>query len=211
MARKRLSDLLREEANKSEESEAGQSTADTTGSRRKPSTSSRQKKPGSSQSTSRKTATVTEKSSTTPASSETTVNIDDLRDDLKEVQEQAQQQQVVFQQQLDELQTELDKQIALNRSLKADLDKFEGLKAELEQAKKVALQLAEENTRMGQELKALKSQPAPTAQPASTVLTKTQAAKEVLHERQARALAHPIFPTELLPGQLSNQDLGWVD
>ncbi|MGA7937761.1 MAG: hypothetical protein WCA35_29705, partial [Kovacikia sp.] len=145
----------------------------------------------------------------------------DATDALKAAQEQALQQEAAFQKKIAELQTELDQQIALTRSLKADVEKIGPLKAELDQVKKVALQLAEENTRLSQELKTSQTQKMPAvsnsglatkeARQVPAVSSSGLATKESMRRQQARALAHPIFPTDPLPGQISDQDLGWVD
>lgn len=51
--------------------------------------------------------------------------------------------------------------------------------------------------------------PPPTAKPELTAKPLTQ--QEVLRRRQADSLAHPMFPTGKSPGQFTEQDLGWVD
>jgi predicted RNase H-like nuclease (RuvC/YqgF family) len=215
MARKRLSDLLREEANKPEESETDIPTAADAG-RRTNSRSVKQEGAAAPASASKTAAAKRSASTAQKAQAESEA--------LKAVQERAQQQEAAFQQQIADLQAELDQQIALTRSLKADLEKIEPLKAELEQAKKVALQIAEENTRLNQALKAAQEQKVPaasqkvsaTSQPATSQKVPTAsstglATRESIQRQQARSLAHPIFPTDPLPGQISDQDLGWVD
>jgi chromosome segregation ATPase len=49
----------------------------------------------------------------------------------------------------------------------------------------------------------------PTAKPELAAKPLTQ--QEVLRRRQADSLAHPMFPAGKAPGQFTEQDLGWVD
>lgn len=221
MARKRLSDLLREEAQKPSESEDGASSQEANG-RRKSTTSSRSRKqPGESVAKSKPV----EPTESTPVP-ETGVEMRQVKDAL----ERSQQRETSLKQEIAELQNTLGNQESLVKSLKSDLAKVEALKTELEAAKKTALQLAEENTRLRQALEASKPQPAPTPQPApipqpspsqpnpakaatpsSSEASAALTQKEIIIKRQTESLAHPIFPVGKSPGQLSDQDLGWVD
>jgi len=115
------------------------------------------------------------------------------------------------------VQADLEQQKALVCTLKTDLEKTVSLKAELERATAMALQLAEGNARLTQELEALKqpaaTQPAQRSPDSNAALTTKTASttKEAMQRRQAQMLAHPIFPSGALPSQLSNPDMGWVD
>lgn len=136
----------------------------------------------------------------------------------------------------DQLETEMNAQAAevkqLQSSLQTAAQKTKQLEAELTEAKQAALHLAEANSKLAQELEALKppakapakpsaETPAktlakptgqPTAKPASPPATQPAplATADSFRQRQERSLAHPIFPSKL-PGQLTEQDLGWVD
>ncbi|HEY9615750.1 MAG TPA: hypothetical protein V6C64_02845 [Microcoleaceae cyanobacterium] len=131
----------------------------------------------------------------------------------------------------DQLETEMNAQAAeikqLQSSLKTTEQKAKQLDAELTEAKQAALQLAEANSKLTQALEASKqsakpaaklaAQPAakPAAQPvARPVSPATQPAPltpaDSFRQLQERSLAHPIFPNKV-PGQLTEQDLGWVD
>lgn len=202
MARKRLSDLLREEAQKSTDGEA-EGASGTSNGKRRSTAAARSRKPAEQP----------------PAPSKPVESAEANRsgreeelDELKAALERSQARETTLQQELATLQSALDTQEALAKTLKSDLAKVDSLKIELEQAKKAALQLAEENTKLREELHSVHTpQPradisTPTAEP-STALVQ----REILVKRQAESLNHPIFPSGDSPGRLSDQDLGWVD
>lgn len=205
MARKRLSDLLREEAQKPAEERDTASSEEVDGERRSTPSSRSRKQAGASTAKSKPTEPVE-----TPTTSETGEELGQVKDAL----ERSQQRETSLKQEVTELQNLLGKQEALVKSLKSDLAKIEGLKTELEQAKKAALQLAEENTRLRQESEDSQSQPEPekvVAPPPSPEASSTLTQKEMIIKRQTESLAHPVFPVGKSPGYLSDQDLGWVD
>jgi DNA repair exonuclease SbcCD ATPase subunit len=202
MARKRLSDLLREEAQKSTDSEAEGASAIDNG-KRKSTAVARSRK------SAKQPPTQVEPVEFTATSGS---GKEEELDELKVALERSQARETTLKQELAALQTALDTQEALVKTLKSDLAKVDSLKTELEQAKKAALQLAEENTKLREELHSAHEPqppadtPAPPAE-ASTTLVQ----REVLVKRQADSLNHPIFPAGDSPGRLSDQDLGWVD
>jgi chromosome segregation ATPase len=149
-----------------------------------------------------------------PASSPDTTAQSALIDRLKTDLEQSKQRETTLQQQVTELQAKLDRQEDLIGEMQADLVKVDGLKAELEQAKSTVLRLAEVNANLTQELEALRSpsrKPSPAPMVRVDAATRSAASQEAMREQQMQALSHPVFPAGNQPGQLSNQDLGWVD
>lgn len=229
MARKRLSDLLREEAKKPLDAEPevpsnGTRRSRTTGKAKAPAT--------------KDVAPAIAVEAGNPAA--IAPNDQPSAEALKTQLEQAHQREVDLERKVYALQIELDKKVDLVKTLEleqtklqaefdqrteqiqtlqSDQEKVKSLKTELEQAKKAALQLAEENTRLNQELTTLRTksvpqapqpQPRPPASPPATTTALTK--KEAILQQQTKALAHPVFPTtDPLPGQLSDKDLGWVD
>lgn len=206
MARKRLSDLLREEAKKDEPEKDSSETAieaeviETT------------------------KAPAAENPIATPASPamEAAQEIAVADQKLQVALAEAEKREASLQQQVTDLTAQLDQQTSLITSLKADLEKARAATVELEKAKHTALQLAEENTQLQQEVKALKqptsTKPAlsrkasePVAPPAPAPNPGEAAHQAAMRKQQERSLAHPMFPAGSSPGQLSNQDLGWVD
>jgi peptidoglycan hydrolase CwlO-like protein len=183
MARKRVSDVLREEVNKPVDVEAEVVEK----------------------------ASEAGKDAIAPAPDTTQLA---LIETLKTELEQAKQREIALQNQVTQLQEKLDKQQDLIHDLNGDASKVDALKTELEQAKTTALRLAEVNATLTQELAALR---APARQPAPAPMVRADAAKramtpqEAMRQQQMQALSHPVFPAGPQPGQLSNQDLGWVD
>ncbi len=209
MARKRLSDLLREEVHKTEDAEA---TPATTSGKRTGQTNRAKAQASSGRAKSPVVETV---EAVLVEDTQTATEKDDMHQ-LKQELARSQQREAHLQQELTLLQTELDQREALINSLEADLEKAKSFKNELDQAKKAALKLAEENTRLNEELKSLQRQkPTVTTEAKPVVAAQSQSpiatTIDVLHERQARSLAHPVFPAGSSPGYLSDQDLGWVD
>ncbi len=209
MARKRLSDLLREEVHKTEDAEA--TSAASSGKR----TSQTNRAKAQANSGRAKSPVVETVEAVLVEDAQKTTEKDDTHQ-LKQELARSHQREAHLQQELTLLQTELDQREALINSLEADLEKAKSLKNELDQAKKAALKLAEENTRLNEELKSLQGQKPPATPEVKPVVTAQSQAHittpvDVLHERQARSLAHPVFPAGSSPGYLSDQDLGWVD
>jgi DNA repair exonuclease SbcCD ATPase subunit len=213
MARKRLSDLLREEVQKGDAVpvvEAAQVPAKPASKRQKAATPSR--KPTSNGTK----ATVAEPVEAEILEVETPSELSNAKAAL----ERSQQREAALKQENSALQQELDRKEAQIHSLQADLEKAQSFRTELDKAKQDALHLAEENSRLVAELQSLKEQtpkttpvqakPAPVEAappPAESALTPS----ERLRRQQIRSLAHPVFPAGSSPGQLSDLDLGWVD
>lgn len=206
MARKRLSDLLREEANKDEPEKAS------------PEAAIEVEAVEVTKSPAAETPTTTPPSPALEAAQEIAVADKKLQTALAEVEKR----EASLHQQVTDLTAQLDQQTSLINSLKADLEKAHAATAELEKAKRTALQLAEENTQLQQEIKALKQPTStksalsrkssePSAPPAPAPNPAEAAHQAAIRKQQERSLAHPMFPAGSSPGQLSNQDLGWVD
>jgi len=139
------------------------------------------------------------------------------------------QQIADLKQQLTDLQAEVKTQVAATKKLQTSLEKAEKrnhqLETELAETKHAALQLADSNAELKQQLDTLNQTqsaktPAPVAKPTLTPTPKPDDTKlaakpltqqEVLRRRQADSLAHPMFPAGKAPGQFSDQDLGWFD
>lgn len=163
MAKKSLTDLLREEVEKSPSLEPEQVEATTDEESLKPDTEPLETlsmnmpaKPSSRQSIPTKAdleATITElkaaleealqKHQETPFA--------ELKDDLEE----AYRKEGALQQQISDLQSDLQHYKKSVHKLEKELEKTESLKTELEQAKKAALQLAQANEKLTQEINTL--------------------------------------------------------
>lgn len=76
--------------------------------------------------------------------------------DLKNALEEAYKKEGALEQQITDLQSDLQHQKRLVHKLEKELEKLEPLKKEFEQAKKAALQLAEANDKLTQEINTLK-------------------------------------------------------
>lgn len=207
MARKRLSDLLREEA----------------------------QKPGEVADTENQTSDAI--AATKPATPiKETVQLESAQSAsnaaLQPAIEAANQREADLNQQLAIVQADLKTQTNAAQTLDVELKQAQtrnhDLETELATAKQTVLQLAAANAHLKQELEQLK-QPQPTnssaklpplaakpSAPFERSSVKPSAAKsltqqEILRRRQADSLAHPVFPNEKSVGQFFEQDLGWVD
>src|SRR4028118_1386867 len=162
MAKKSLTDLLREEVEKSPDLElenAGESTDDEI---RDPNTESVEKlpmntsdKPSAKQSSATKAeleATITELQGALKEAQHKEETFAELKADLEE----AYRKEGALQQQINDLQSELQHQKKSVHKLEKELEKIEHLKADFEQAKKAAVQLADANEKLIQEVKTLK-------------------------------------------------------
>ncbi|HEY9822755.1 MAG TPA: hypothetical protein V6D35_18585 [Candidatus Sericytochromatia bacterium] len=162
MAKKSLTDLLREEVEKSPDLElekAGESTDDEI---REQNTESVENLP----------MNTSDKSSarhSTPTKADLEATITELQAALKEAQhkeerfadlkadlEEAYRKEGALQQQINDLQSELQHQKKSVHKLEKELEKIEHLKADFEQAKKAAIQLADANEKLIQEVNTLK-------------------------------------------------------
>lgn len=161
MAKKSLTDLLREEVKKSSELE-GEKTTD-------------------NEPIEQDTKVVEQSVMNTPAKSnarrpvatkaQLEATISDLKAALKEAQhkeetfaslkealDEAHRKEGSLQQQISDLQSELQQQQKTVDKLKKDLEKLDQLKAELEQTKKAALRLAEVNEKLAQKADTVKKE-----------------------------------------------------
>ena len=202
MARRRLTDLLREEVQKPEESsvEPVETTQKTeTAGAAKAETA----KVDTAKAETAKVDAVTKAAAIAAAAAAKSIAV------LQTTLEQTQQREGDLKNQVTDLQAKLDEQQKLVKSLQSDLKRSDKLQKDLEEARKDALQLADANTKLAQEIETLKkppSQPQPTA-----AIAKTAAPAEQARQRQIRTLSHPVFPNEPLPGQGSTLDTGWMD
>lgn len=188
MARKRLGDLLREEAQKPSEPEVVQAAdseampeLDTSLAPAEP----------LDEVTQEPLSTVTNSTNanrrTNPTKADLEATVAELRAALQEVQ----QHENSLQQQVAHLQLELDDYHILVSKLKAELEQAETVKAELEEAKKVILQLSAVNS------------PASSAKPASQEAKAQQLAL-------ARSPHYSIQPS-IQSSELTDADVGWFD
>lgn len=229
MARKSLADLLREEVNKPGEVEAEAPQEQRTGQAKSHPKTSEKSATGRSRQSSSKAPPPSKAAD--KASGETDQADAELVSRLQDELDQAQRREASLTEQLEQIQTELEAQNTLISSLKQDLRKYDALAEELKHAKAAALQLAEANANLTEELKQMRQavkpepgsvQPALSRNRASTHPADRQSlavkpsqperpyAPEI-RRRQEESLAHPMFPAGPMPGSLTNQDLGWVD
>jgi len=208
MARKRLSDLLREEVKKPSEASASPEPEVKEG-------PEKTKQPPEQEATASKVMPnepSVEATGPSPRETELEKQIADLKAELKQ-------------------QTTAAKKLQTN--LEHTEKRYQQLETELAEAKQTALQLADNNAQLKQELDTLKQSQKPQQMPSSVPTKSVASAKpvpasastpsretssshpltqqEVLRRRQADSLAHPMFPAGNSPGHLSEQDLGWVD
>lgn len=229
MSRKRLSDLLREEVQKSpESSETDQAS--------QPSSTSASGSQKSRQAAARRTPAkttpatppiVTADTSSTPTpdqppsepQSETGDALETAIADLKATLETVKANEGVLQRKVEQLEADLAERDALVQSLQKDAQTQATLKSELEEAKRVIVQLTEMNTSMSDELKALKQKPsasvaavpvAPSAPRSVPSPAKSTSAIRPLRSELERVLQHPVLPAP--PSTtLTNDEIGWVD
>ena len=158
MAKKSLTDLLREEVQKSPDLEAENAQEITAVEESPMNTPS---KPGTRNSSPTKadlettvaqlTAALEKAKQATPAQAE-------LVSELKNALTESQEKESSLQQQITELQSELKQQKQTVEKLQAQLEKLDPLKIEFEQAKTAALQLAQVNEKLTQEIDTLKQE-----------------------------------------------------
>jgi predicted RNase H-like nuclease (RuvC/YqgF family) len=196
MARKRLGDLLREEATKTETAQPAAKTIEVAAAVVQEASSTSSPPQSAGKTPAKKDAQVSD------AGHDAAVNAQ-LQADL----EQARQNEAALQQQVTNLQEKLDQAQQQVQSLQQAVNQLEGLKAELDQAKATALQLAETNASLMKDLEGLRQVSRTPVEVYPTALSP----QETMRRQQAASLAHPMFPAGSMPGQLSNQDLGWVD
>lgn len=241
MVRKKLSDMLREEAQKpaeipSDESSMGQGEA-ASAAPPPPATTHRRTATGSRTKTSQSSTAAKQVDSKEVDSEEKATAIAAEVNTLKAELAAAIQQTDELNQQASELRAELEHQLATAKKLQTASEKTERrsqqLETELSAAKQTILQLVEVNSQLKQDLiakpavaihemtpKEIVSPPVQSlSKPLSTIpaeakkntLAATPLSQQELLRRQKKSLAHPVFPAGNPPGHLSEQDLGWVD
>jgi chromosome segregation ATPase len=147
--------------------------------------------------------------------------------DLKNSLEASHQKEQTLQQKVGELQTQLDEQKSLAKSLQTSLEKASKIQSELEQAQKAALQLAESNQKLIDENKALKTaqtqvesskkasqlalQPSEDKKASQLSIPPEMDGHDRFIRQQAANHAHPVFPNDPMPSRLTEQDIGWFD
>lgn len=159
-----------------------------------------------------------------PTKAELEATIAELRSTLQQTQDAAQQQEATLQQQITHLTSEVASQQVLIEQLQTEVQQVQSLKAQLEEARKVILQLSQVN-----------AQPAPPLTASSASLGSSPAAEPELESTQPvrpapkptstsskhqtalrQVLAHPTQPGSLPKmsseeSKLSETDMGWVD
>ena len=162
MAKKSLTDLLHEEVKKSskQESETVQKNTDDELQEQTDHTVEKlpmttQNKPSARRATPTKAdleSTITELRTALKEAQ----NQEETFVDLKNALEEAYKKEGALEQQITDLQSDLQHQKRLTHKLEKELEKLEPLKKEFEQAKKAAVQLAEANEKLTQEINSLK-------------------------------------------------------
>lgn len=203
MAKKSLGDLLREEAQKTLETQNGQESVveesavpvvavdeDTSADFLEPDEpSSVQELPLEMTASETTSAFHARRSRTTKAELETTIS------ELRKVIQKAGRHEKSLQQQITDLQSELQEQKILVQKLQADLAKSDQLKTELEQAKKMILQLSEANSK--------KSEKVDNSDKGNQSLR--------IQKLPLKKSGYPLIQTTSPSTALSNEDVGWVD
>lgn len=185
MARRRLSDLLREEANKPSDDSAAAAEAE-------PSTEAA-KEPIAPKATPTK-ATTAAKSRLTkqPAAPAETKPMTTTTQDES------------LQQQISELTAALEAQTATAKQLQTELEQMHSLKTELEQTRKELHKLTDANAKLTEELKAVHSQKTPT-ETSALVPSKAKAPQEL------KLGTPPSSAAQENPLSSFNRDVGWFD
>lgn len=231
--RKQLSDVLREEANKSSTPETESKAEDWEQSNQakasKPTSTKPASKTGQSAS---QPAAQSKKPKTSEALDPSVVvtALDGETDDLRTALDDARMREGVLQRKIDALESDLDKHRTLVQQLTTDLEQAKHSKAELDEAKRVIVQLSELNSNLAVAAKASKlaqvtpqaaepsappqvakspATPPPAATNARTVHpghTTSQRSQIELH----RMFDHPVLPAPSSTS-LSDDEIGWVD
>lgn len=189
MVKKRLTDLLREEALNSSngDTEAAQDSQD----------NAQSGKAGAAKTTAEESpednATPRSKRSN-PTKADLQATVTELRATLKATQGRESQ----LEKKVAQLQAELQTQQPMVEKLQADLEQIDQVKADLEQAKETILQLSELNARLSAQEKSTDSTP-----PAA----KSTKAKDLSLVR----LPHPPSRPEFSSNKIAKADMGWVD
>ncbi len=134
---------------------------------------------------------------------------------LQQALTEAQKREQTLQKTIGELEAELASQQQQLQTVQENLAKANRLHPELEEAKRAALQLAEANQRLTREIADLRKPtnghaPAPISAPPSPPPA-VALASDASAQRYAVTLLRPIQANEKLPSYLSDRDISWVD
>lgn len=123
------------------------------------------------------------------------IELETTMTDVTELLPEAQRRENSVQQQITDLQSDLQEQKTLVQNLQADFEQANQLKAELEQAKKVILQLTEVNSKLTEEVNTLRKE------------------NEGFRSQKSglKKLPHQSVQQNSPSTKLSNKDIGWVD
>lgn len=153
-------------------------------------------------------------------------------EELKSALEASQQKEKTLLQTVDQLQAQLHEQKAIVQRLETAVKQANQVHQELKQAQKTALRLAESNQKLIEENNALlherhdnhekqgngaaaSTEPLPGLALATPEPSQTEGDlrrhQEILRQRQAARLSHPVFPNNPEPTQFEDRDIGWVD
>lgn len=162
MAKKSLTDLLREEVQKSPELESeleGENIQDTTAVEElQMNTPSKARTRTSSTTKAELETTVAELKAALKKAEKAAQDKEEIFTDLKKALEESHENEGSLQQQINELQSELQQQKQFVEKLQNAQKQLEQIKTEFEKAKKAAVQLAEVNEKLAQEMDTLKKQ-----------------------------------------------------
>lgn len=196
MARKRLSDLLREEVKKPSEAASTEEPA------------AKEHPPDAPSSS--PAAEIALPAPDPPATPDLELqqHVADLQAELKQQTSSAKK-----------LQTNLEKLEKRNQQLETELAEAKQTVLQLADNNaqlKQELEALQRSQRPPQPTQPVATKPVVAAKPVPAPAPKSSGAhpltqQEVLRRRQADSLAHPMFPAGNTPGHLSEQDLGWVD
>jgi DNA repair ATPase RecN len=201
MAKKSLTDLLHEEVKKSSKQESKTVQENTDDELQEQNAQLGEESPMNTQNN-----PSARRSSATKADLEATIT--ELKTALKEAQhqeerfidvknalEEAYKKEGSLEQQITDLQSDLQHQKRLVHKLEKELEKLEPLKKEFEQAKKAALQLAEANDKLTQEINSLKKGNEPIKEQKSTAL-KEQKVSVIKEQEHAPRYQQPLRPVQ---------------
>ena len=201
MAKKSLTDLLHEEVKKSskQESETVQKNTDDELQEQTDQTVEKlpmttQNKPSARRATSTKAdleSTITELRTALKEAQ----HQEETFVDLKNALEEAYKKEGALEQQITDLQSDLQHQKRLVHKLEKEVEKLEPLKKEFEQAKKAALQLAEANEKLTQEINSLKKGNEPPKEQKPTPV-KEQKVSVIKEQENTPRYQQPLRPIQ---------------
>lgn len=199
MTKKRLADLIQEEAQKSGDSETEATQEATPEQPLEPDTSLSDTEPSDETTADETTEELPPLNTSTPFRAKrpgsTKAELETTLAELREELQAAHQKEKFFQQEIVGLQSDVQEQKKLVQKLQAEVEKANQVKAELEQARKVILQLSEANSKKIQEVNTSKQEHE------SLRLQKSRSKKIPYHSIQ------PNLPFSEIP----DKDIGWVD